>query len=287
MPNRNKVRRVAIVSAAFLALPAVGWAVELDRSAVIVKTPDQFMWRDPTNTAASNQTILLGNPNKQGLYIYENTFKPFRFGNPHFHANDRFITVIEGAAWKGTGPVVDPVNAVRLPKGSFMIDHALRVHWDGTKDESSAYLIVGYGPAVSTEIARSTGTFDGIDPRSVTTTTPDQIPWKDDGLGRVANLAGDPAKPGLFVQMRTWLKGNFTGPHFHTRDRFITVLSGTWWVGTGYDFDPANLSVPLKPGTFVTNLAKGVHWDGAKEEDATILIVGEGPSTATGIEQDR
>jgi quercetin dioxygenase-like cupin family protein len=140
---------------------------------------------------------------------------------------------------------------------------------------------------VSTEIARSTGTFDGIDPRSVTTMTPDQIPWKDDGLSRVANLVGDPAKPGLFLQMRTWLKGNFSSPHFHTRDRFITVLSGTWWVGTGYEFDPANLSVPMKPGTFVTDLAKGVHWDGAKEEDATILIVGEGPSTATGIEQDR
>jgi hypothetical protein len=43
----------------------------------------------------------------------------------------------------------------------------------------------------------------------------------------------------------------------------------------------------MKPGTFVTDLAKGVHWDGAKEEDATILIVGEGPSTGTGIEEDR
>jgi len=43
-------------------------------------------------------------------------------------------------------------------------------------------------------------------------------------------------------------------------------------------------SVPMRPGTFVTDLAKGVHWDGAKEEDVTILIVGEGPSTATGIE---
>ena len=157
MANRNGVRRVALVIAALSGLPAVGSAVELDQSAVIVKTPDQFTWRDPTNMAASNQTILLGNPNKQGLYIYENTFKPLRFGNPHFHPNDRFITVIEGTAWKGTGPVVDPVNAVRLPKGSFMIDHALRVHWDGTKNESSAYLIVGYGPAVSTEIAKSTG----------------------------------------------------------------------------------------------------------------------------------
>jgi hypothetical protein len=78
-------------------------------------------------------------------------------------------------------------------------------------------------------------------------------------LSRVANLVGDPARPGLFIQMRTWRRGNFSSPHFHPNDRLITVLSGTWWVGTGYEFDPANLSVPMKAGTFVTDLAKGVH----------------------------
>ena len=46
--------------------------------------------------------------------------------------------MIDGAGWKGSGPVVDPANAKRLPKGSFMIDHALKVHWDGTKDENGA-----------------------------------------------------------------------------------------------------------------------------------------------------
>jgi hypothetical protein len=25
----------------------------------------------------------------------------------------------------------------------------------------------------------------------------------------------------------------FSRPHFHSNDRFITVLKGTWWVGTG------------------------------------------------------
>ena len=35
----------------------------------------------------------------------------------------------------------------------------------------------------------------------------------------------------------------------------------------------------MKPGTFVTHFAKGVHWDGAKDEDTTILIIGEGPGS--------
>src|SRR5215471_11780545 len=54
-----------------------------------------------------------------------------------------------------------------------------------------------------------------------------------------AVLFGDPTKPGLYGVMTKWLAGNhFSRPHFHPNDRFITVLSGTWWVGSGPDFDP-------------------------------------------------
>ena len=60
---------------------------------------------------------LYGDPEKpSALYIYINKFKPNRFGGPHFHPNDRIITVIDGAGWKGTGPVVDPAGAIRLPR---------------------------------------------------------------------------------------------------------------------------------------------------------------------------
>jgi hypothetical protein len=42
--------------------------------------------------------------------------------------------------------------------------------------------------------------------------------------------------------------------------------------------------LPMGPGAFVTHFGKQVHFDGAKEEDATLLIVGEGPATATPAE---
>lgn len=277
-PNPLRIGIAIVVTA--LSLTTTGHAVELNPAAVVYRTPEQFQWRDPTDQVATNQTILYGDPNKPGLYIYINKFKPNRFGSPHYHPNDRFITVIDGTGWKGSGPVVDPANAKRLPKGSFMIDHALKVHWDGTKEENGAYLIAGMGPATNIEVAKTVGSFNGLDPQAVTTRTPDQIEWKDNGPNLTATLAGDPGKPGLYVQMLTWRKGNnFSRPHSHPSDRFITVLSGTWWVGSGDQFDPANLTVPMKPGTFVTHLAKGVHWDGAKDEDATILIIGEGPAT--------
>ena len=124
-----------------------------------------------------------------------------------------------------------------------------------------------------------------LDPKAVIFKLPDQIEWQGTGGNRSAVLAGDPTKPGLYVVINKWLAGNnFSRPHFHPNDRFITVLKGTWWVGSGNKFDPAN-TVPMREGTFVTHFGKQVHWDGAKDEDAILLIVGEGPATNTRVEE--
>jgi len=273
-------RELAIV-VAVLGSATATQALELDPAAVIYKTPDQFKWRDPTDQVATNQTVLLGDPTKTGLYIYINKFKPGRFGAPHYHPNDRFITVIDGAGWRGTGPVLDPAHAVRLPKGSFSIDHALKVHWDGTKDESGAYLIAGYAPATNIEVPKVEGPYVGA-PDALTLKTPDQIEWKPEGVNQRAVLAGDASKAGIYVEMLRLHGGNnFSHPHSRSNDRFVTVLAGTWWIGTGSAFDPANLSVPMKAGTFVTQFGKHVTWDGAKDEDTVLLVIGEGPDTRT------
>ena len=112
---------------------------------------------------------------------------------------------------------------------------------------------------------------------------PDKMKWEGEGGQRHVNLVGDPSKPGLYVVLLQWLPGHMSRPHFHPNDRFITVLKGTWWVGTGNRFDPAN-TVPMREGTFVTHFGQQVHWDGAKDEDAILLIVGEGPASNTRVE---
>jgi len=40
----------------------------------------------------------------------------------------------------------------------------------------------------------------------------------------------------------------------------------------------------VKPGSFVRHTAKQVHYDGAKNEDTVIEIVGQGPQNATPAE---
>jgi len=127
-----------------------------------------------------------------------------------------------------------------------------------------------------------------LNPAAVTYKLPDQIPWSPvDARGaQNAVVVGDPSKPGFYMVYTKWTKGNhFSRPHFHPNDRYIVVLKGTWWVGSGPKFDPDHGTLAMPAGSFVTHFGEQVHWDGAKDEDAVLLIMGEGPATATEVEQ--
>ncbi len=147
---------------------------------------------------------------------------------------------------------------------------------------------IAIGAAFGTRmLAAGSASAAGLDPKAGVFQLPHQIELKGTGGNRSAVLTGDPAKSGLYIVMNRWLKGNnFSKPHFHPNDRFITVLQGTWWVGSGRKWDPNN-SLPIRAGTFVTHFGGQVHWDGAKDEDATILIVGMGPATNTRAEEEK
>ena len=124
-----------------------------------------------------------------------------------------------------------------------------------------------------------------LDPKAVVYTLPDNIKWVENKQAGNAQavIAGDPSKPGLYVVLIKWLPHHMSHPHFHPNDRFITVLSGTWWVGTGTRFDP-DATVAMPAGSFVTHFGRQVHYDGAKDEPTVLEIVGEGPATATPAE---
>jgi long-subunit fatty acid transport protein len=62
------------------------------------------------------------------------------------------------------------------------------------------------------------------------------------------------------------------------------VLSGTWWVATGTKYDPASM-VPMSVGSVVTHFGKQVHYDGSREGEVVLEIVGIGPDTATPAEE--
>jgi hypothetical protein len=76
---------------------------------------------------------------------------------------------------------------------------------------------------------------------------------------------------GFYVLMFKWLPGHMSRLHWHPHDRMITVFKGTWWVGTGDNFDPEG-TVPLPVCSYVTHSGKEIHWDGAKNEEVWLLM---------------
>src|SRR5688572_20692666 len=90
--------------------------------------------------------------------------------------------------------------------------------------------------------------------------------------------------------MFKWKPGNASRPHYHSVDRHVVVLSGTWWNGTGADWDLEKNTVPMKPGTYVTHLARQVHYDGSRKGDpepAIELVWGMGPVATVVCDADK
>jgi hypothetical protein len=123
-----------------------------------------------------------------------------------------------------------------------------------------------------------------VDSKVLSFKPPNQIKWvENENGGANAVLWGDPAKPGPYGVLTKWHAGHMSRPHFHPNNRYIYVISGTWWVGTGSKYDP-NSTMAVPAGSFVTHYGKGIHYDGAKEGDVVLEIVGDGPATATPAE---
>jgi hypothetical protein len=183
---------------------------------------------------------------------------------------------------------------LRLGKRFLLVDHGttsaegaradLGLHASGAQEEDAMTIktrLVGAAVALAALSMAALAQVQILDPKVVRFKLPDQIAWVANPRSgnRTAVLQGDPSKPGPYAVLLQWLPGNMSRPHFHPNDRFFIVVSGTWWVGSGPTFDP-NATVPMPAGSHVIHYAKGVHFDGAKDEQATILVWGEGPATS-------
>jgi hypothetical protein len=113
-----------------------------------------------------------------------------------------------------------------------------------------------------------------LDPNNAIGLMPDQIQWKKGEASDTAWPIGDPAKPGMCMELIKWHPGHFSRPHYHTHARYAVVIDGTWWVSTSNVYDPDNNTVPYPKGSVLTDLVHGVHYDGAKPAtgDGTVAI---------------
>jgi quercetin dioxygenase-like cupin family protein len=109
---------------------------------------------------------------------------------------------------------------------------------------------------------------------------PDDLKWGDVPPGlppgaKMAILSGDPSKKGLFTVRMQAPAGYKVLPHSHPTAENITVISGTFSVGTGDKFDQA-AGKQLEVGGFVV-MPPGMNHYAWSTGETIIQIHGKGP----------
>ena len=98
---------------------------------------------------------------------------------------------------------------------------------------------------------------------------------------QAAALLGSPGKEGPFVLRLKFPAGFVVPPHRHSKDEFVTVISGAFSVSSG---DKLDRSVkPLKAASFV-HLPAGMPHFAFTAEETVVQINGMGPFDVTYID---
>jgi hypothetical protein len=145
-------------------------------------------------------------------------------------------------------------------------------------------LVAPFLAALPLALLDATARAGQIDPSETAITPSDAIKWSawsggPPHSGEVATLYGGLDTPGPYLVLMKWNPGYMSAPHSYATDRLSLVLSGTWWVNSGADFDPDN-AVPVSAGGFVRRVARTPHYDGVKrgaKEPAVIALFGIAP----------
>ncbi len=120
-------------------------------------------------------------------------------------------------------------------------------------------------------------TWAGNAQKEVIGLTPEQVRWftppyYTDGRQR-AQLFGDSSQSGAWIDRVKIPGGKRVLAHTHPQDELVTVIEGTWYLGTGEKFDSAKLK-GYPAGSFIVIPAGVAHFVATKEEGATVQLSG-------------
>jgi hypothetical protein len=84
----------ALFAFAMVALVLGPARADLNPAAFQYKLPNQIEWKD--TPIGAKMAVMHGDPDKPGPYIVLIKWGPHQMSRPHYHPNDRFITVLSG-----------------------------------------------------------------------------------------------------------------------------------------------------------------------------------------------
>ncbi len=143
--------RTAIFAAlaAAVVLLTVNARADKDKAGFVRVTPDEVKWTERPGYDGVKFAVIQGDPSKPGVYVIRAKFSPGAMTRPHWHPEDRYVTVLQGTWYTGEGDAFDPDKTLPLKAGSFMMHPAKAHHFDGAKDEEVIVQIIGIGPSAT------------------------------------------------------------------------------------------------------------------------------------------
>lgn len=136
--------------ASALALLAVTSGLAQDQQpapAFIHVQPNEIRYETNTANANVSSAILSGDPTKAGIYVMRLRVGAGVTFPPHYHDQDRHVTVIAGIWAFGTGDSGDCDDTIPLTAGSYAMHPEGAVHFDGSCGKEPVEVqIIGTGP---------------------------------------------------------------------------------------------------------------------------------------------
>lgn len=145
--NANLVRAAGYL---LVALVACGPA-RTEPLAAARLAPDEVKWEN--GQAGVQRAHLVGDEKKPGMYAYRVRFPANHKVQPHFHPDERVVTVLSGTLYVGFGEVFDESAMKPLPAGSIWTEPVRQPHFVFAKDGEVVFQVVGgNGPSGVTRI---------------------------------------------------------------------------------------------------------------------------------------
>ena len=137
---------------ALTALLSSGVAAQSGTFPLVQKTPDQLQWTKSPNGV--EQSVLVGDPTKPGLYALRLKFPAGLKLQPHTHPEQRIAVVLSGTMYFGLGETFDEKALKMMPAGSTWTEPPNTAHFGFAKDGDVVIQVTGIGPTGTTPIVK-------------------------------------------------------------------------------------------------------------------------------------
>ncbi len=140
----------AAVTAACIAAFSCSSAAQDAALPTVRLAPDDLEWVDEANGVS--RTLIAGSNQTPGMYVYRVRFPQGFRNQPHFHPDDRTVTVISGTLDVGFGDVFEESALRPLPPGSVWTEPGGEPHFVWARTGAVVIQVIGVGPSGTTQV---------------------------------------------------------------------------------------------------------------------------------------